>query len=153
MHEITAIVTDNLNQKNYISYNISVIDPDLKNKTITSPTGILDSSYLLGVNGSMLFYLKFSVSVIRPVKTSYIHIYLNNGTEVTKIDASNASQTTFNGTTVYFSFPVYSFKPGSYYVKFDEGVEASIRADICNQEPIAMTDTLIWTFIVPNSSL
>ncbi len=154
-HEITAIATDNLNQENKVSYNVSVIDPDLKNKTITSPTGILDSSYLLGINGYMLFYLKFNVSVIRPVKTSYIHIYLNNGTEVAKCDASNSLQTTFNGTTVYFSFPIYSFKPGSYYVKFDEGVGVSIRADLkfCNPESTTMTDSLIWMFTVPNSLL
>jgi hypothetical protein len=103
----------------------------------------------------MLFCLKFNVSVIRPVKTSYIHIYLNNGTEVAKFDASNSSQTTFNGTTVYFSFPIYFFKPGSYYVKFDEGPGVSIRANLyfCDPESTSMTDTLIWTFIVPNSSL
>jgi hypothetical protein len=154
-HEITASVTDNLNQQSIIFFNVSINDPELKNKTTVSPTGILDTPYLLGINGYMTFYLKFNVSVIRPVKTSYIHIYLNNGTEVTKIDASNASQTKFNGTTVNFSFPIYFFKPGSYYVKFDEGPGVSSRANLyfCDPESTSITDLIIWTFTVPNSSL
>jgi hypothetical protein len=155
---ICTLATDDNNMSSELSCFTIVVGntlPLVVIKTSTSPTGLLSSSYLLGENGLMMFQFSFSAPVNRPTKSSYIHIYLKNGIEVVKIDASNSSQTIFNDTTVYFSFPVYSFKPGYYYVTFDEGCGVGQRTDpkYCDPGTTPVTDTTFWTFTVPNSSL
>ncbi len=155
---ICVLATDDNNMSSELSCFTIVVGTALPLavlNTSTSPTGILSSSYLLGENGFMMFQFSFSAPVKRPTKKSYIRINLNNGTEVAKVDASNSSQTIFNDTTVYFSFPVYSFRPGNYYVTFDEGCGVGQRTDqkYCDPGSTQVTETTFWTFTVPYSSL
>jgi hypothetical protein len=155
---ICTLATDNdqmSSDLSCITVIVGVTSPRQLNNT-ASPTGTLTSSYLLGVNGVMNFQISFSSVVTRPVKNVFIRVNLVNGTEVAKFDASNSSQVTFvNSTIISFSFPVYSFIPGSYYVTFDQGVGVGQRElpQYCDPESNQILDSTFWTFIVPQSTL
>ena len=106
---------------------VGATSPELVNTT-ESPIGTLSSSYLWGVNGYMNYQISFNGAVKRPTNDAYIHFNLKNGTEVYKLNACNSTNVIFNGNTINFNFPTYSFEPGDYYVTFDLGVGIGNRS-------------------------
>lgn len=121
----------------------------------TQPSGILQSSFLLGVNGTLTFTATFDKQILRPLSSSYIHVLSQNGTEIAKFDSSNSSQVKLTtNKTVSIAFSTYTFKPGSsYYIKFDQGVVwgGTFYSQYCNPQSPAYTSQLFWQFIVPVS--